>query len=96
MQFLFRWQHLTPDTQVRGRAGLISILEQLQGYEVPAGSWEAVLASRVANYQPTWLDELCLGGEVVWGRLSPPADSRCDQGIGRDLLQVPAGRSRAR
>jgi len=31
-----------------------------------------VLASRVANYQPAWLDELCLGGEVVWGRLSPP------------------------
>ncbi len=73
VQFLLRWHHLTPDTQVRGRAGLISVLEQLQGYEVPAGMWEAVLASRVANYQPSWLDELCLGGEVVWGRLSPPA-----------------------
>jgi len=73
VQFLLRWQHLTPDTQVRGRAGLISVLEQLQGYQVPAGSWEAVLAGRVANYQPGWLDELCLGGEVVWGRLSSPA-----------------------
>ena len=73
VQFLLRWQHLTPDTQVRGRAGLVSVLEQLQGYEVPAGSWEAVLAGRVANYQPGWLDELCLGGEIVWGRLSSPA-----------------------
>jgi len=80
VQFLFRWQHLTDDTKVRGRAGLVSVLEQLQGYEVPAGSWEAVLASRVANYQPGWLDELCLGGEVVWGRLSPPAagDDDCE------------------
>jgi len=74
VQFLFRWQHLTNDTKVRGRAGLTSVLEQLQGYEIPAGSWEAVLASRVANYQPGWLDELCLGGEVVWGRLSPRVD----------------------
>lgn len=73
VQFLLRWQHLTPDTQVRGRAGLVSVLEQLQGYQVPAGSWEAILAGRVANYQPAWLDELCLGGEIVWGRLSSPA-----------------------
>lgn len=73
VQFLLQWQHLTTDTQVRGRAGLTSVLEQLQGYEIPAGSWEAILAARVANYQPAWLDELCLGGEVVWGRLSSPA-----------------------
>jgi len=73
VQFLLRWQHLTPDTQVRGRPGLIAVLEQLQGYEIPAGSWEAALAGRVANYQPGWLDELCLGGEIVWGRLSPPS-----------------------
>ena len=77
VQFLLRWQHLTPDTHVKGRAGLIAVLEQLQGYEVPAGSWEAVLSGRVANYQPSWLDELCLGGEVVWGRLSPPVAAPC-------------------
>ena len=71
MQFLFRWQHLSLDAKVKGRAGLLAVLEQLQGYEVPAGSWESVLAARVADYQPVWLDELCLGGEVVWGRLSP-------------------------
>ena len=91
VQFLFRWQHLTTDTQVRGRAGLISVLEQLQGYEIPAGTWEAVLASRVANYQPAWLDELCLGGEVVWGRLSPPTDAfTCDDADSeRDDERIP-------
>jgi ATP-dependent Lhr-like helicase len=74
VSFLLGWHHLTDDTQVRGRAGLLSVLEQLQGYELPAGSWEAVLSARVANYQPAWLDELCLGGEIVWGRLSPRVD----------------------
>ncbi len=72
VQFLLEWHHLAAGTQVRGRPGLLSVLEQLQGYEVPAGSWDSVLADRVADYKPEWLDELCLGGEVVWGRLSPP------------------------
>ncbi|MEM7096083.1 MAG: DEAD/DEAH box helicase [Actinomycetota bacterium] len=72
VQFLLEWHNLAGGTQVRGRAGLLSVLEQLQGYEIPAGSWDTVLADRVADYRPEWLDELCLGGEVVWGRLSPP------------------------
>ena len=72
VQFLLEWHHLSGGTQVRGRAGLLSVLEQLQGYEIPAGSWDAILADRVADYRPGWLDELCLGGEVVWGRVSPP------------------------
>jgi len=74
VQFLLSWQHLSLDSQVRGKPGVLAVLEQLQGYEIPAGSWEAVLASRVSNYKPEWLDELCLGGEVVWGRLSPRVD----------------------
>lgn len=74
VQFLLGWHHLTPPTQVRGRAGLLAVLEQLQGYELPAGSWDSILGARVSNYQPAWLDELCLAGEVVWGRLSPRVD----------------------
>jgi ATP-dependent Lhr-like helicase len=30
-----------------------------------------VLARRVADYDPKWLDQLCLTGAVGWGRLSP-------------------------
>jgi ATP-dependent Lhr-like helicase len=30
-----------------------------------------VLARRIANYDPKWLDQLCLTGAVGWGRLSP-------------------------
>jgi ATP-dependent Lhr-like helicase len=72
MQFLCRWQHLGRGTQLHGVDGLFQVLKQLQGYEISAAAWEAsVLPSRLANYDPEWLDRLCLSGEVQWGRLSP-------------------------
>jgi ATP-dependent Lhr-like helicase len=44
----------------------------LQGLDLPAVAWERDLfAARVENYRPEWLDELCLTGEVGWGRLVP-------------------------
>jgi ATP-dependent Lhr-like helicase len=46
------------------------VIEQLQGFEIPAGEWERLFAQRVESYKPEWLDDLCLSGEVVWGRLS--------------------------
>ncbi len=68
--FLQRWWHAAPGTQRQGRAGLAEVIEQLQGFELPAGDWERVLAERVESYRPEWLDDLCLSGEVAWGRLS--------------------------
>jgi len=74
MRFLLRWQHVAPETQMEGRRGLLAVIEQLQGFEVAAGSWEeAVLPARVAGYRPEWLDDLCLSGEVVWGRFAARA-----------------------
>jgi len=70
IRFLLAWQHVKPGTQQHGRDGLQRVIERLQGYEIAAGAWERdVLTSRVAGYQPGWLDELCLSGEVTWGRL---------------------------
>ena len=66
------WQHVAPGSQLEGRSGLLSAIEQLQGLEAPAGDWETeILPVRVAGYDPHWLDELCLAGEVAWGRLTP-------------------------
>ncbi len=80
VRFLGRWQHLAPGTQLEGRAGLLVAIEQLQGVEVPAGDWEThVLSARVAGYDPRWLDELCLSGEVAWGRLTPRPDRDVDE-----------------
>ena len=68
--FLQSWWHAHPGTRRQGRAGLAEVIEQLQGFEWPAGDWERLLAERVESYRPEWLDDLCLSGEVVWGRLS--------------------------
>ncbi len=68
--FLESWWHSAPGTQRHGRAGLAEVIEQLQGFEWPAGEWERVFAERVESYRPEWLDDLCLSGEVTWGRLS--------------------------
>jgi len=75
VRFLTGWQHATPTTRAEGRAGLLAVLEQLQGIEAPAAEWEAhILPTRVEGYDARWLDELCLSGEVVWGRLTPRAE----------------------
>ncbi|HZA79610.1 MAG TPA: DEAD/DEAH box helicase [Acidimicrobiales bacterium] len=72
MRFLLRWQHLAPDTQVAGEAGLVAVLEQLQGFESAAVSWELeLLARRMRRYEPAWLDRLCHDGQVAWLRLTP-------------------------
>ncbi len=71
MRFLLRWQRVTPDTRAEGPEGLAAVLELLDGYEVPAGAWEAdVLPARLGEYDPLWLDGLCLAGEIAWGRLT--------------------------
>ena len=70
MRFLLRWQHVAPGTQREGRAGLAKVIEQLQGFEVPAGAWEErVLAARVTAFRTEWLDDLCHSGMVAWARL---------------------------
>jgi ATP-dependent helicase Lhr and Lhr-like helicase len=71
VRFLLRWQHVAPGTQREGREGLLAVIEQLQGFEIAAGSWEpAILPARVRGYRPEWLDELCLSGHVAWARLA--------------------------
>ncbi len=72
MQWLLNWQHVAPGTQVAGERGALEVLRQLQGFEIPANAWERqVLARRIVDYDPKWLDQLCLTGAVGWGRLSP-------------------------
>ena len=73
-----------------GADGLMRVIEQLEGVALPAGLWEtAIFPARVRDYQPSMLDELLTGGDVVWvgskaggtGALEPgeiafhPADS---------------------
>ncbi|MPY80315.1 MAG: DEAD/DEAH box helicase [Actinophytocola sp.] len=84
MRFLLRWQHVVPDTRREGKLGVIAVVEQLQGYQLAAGAWEDVLAARVDGYRREWLDEVCLSGDVTWGRLSlrSPADEQAPRHSG--------------
>ncbi len=84
MRWLMKWQHVAPGSQVSGQRGTLEVVQQLQGFEIPASAWERrVLARRIADYDPQWLDQLCLTGALGWGRLSPhPAT--LDSGGGGD------------
>jgi ATP-dependent helicase Lhr and Lhr-like helicase len=71
VRFLLRWQHVAEGTRREGRFGVLSVIEQLQGFELATGAWEhSILAARVEGYRREWLDELCISGQVSWGRLS--------------------------
>jgi len=71
MGFLFARQHVSGTRRLEGKRGLLEAIAALQGFELSAVAWERdVLPSRVVNYNPQWLDELCLAGHVAWARLS--------------------------
>jgi ATP-dependent Lhr-like helicase len=73
MRFLFVWQKVAAEHRVQGPESVAAIIDQLEGFEAPAGSWESeILPGRVTDYDPAWLDALCLSGKLSWLRLSPP------------------------
>ncbi len=67
-RFLPSWQNV--DAFRRAGAGIDRLREALgplQGVALTPKVWEAdVLPRRLGAYSPTWLDELCTSGEVVW------------------------------
>jgi ATP-dependent Lhr-like helicase len=77
MRYLLAWQKVAPDHQMEGPESVRAIIEQLEGFEAPAAAWEGeLLPARMTEYDPAWLDALCLSGEIVWARLTPPSAAR--------------------
>ena len=77
-RFLPAWQHVVPEGgasgrgRLRGPDGVLAAVEQLAGCAVPASALEPlVLAARVPDYSPAWLDELTAAGEVLWAGHAP-------------------------
>jgi ATP-dependent Lhr-like helicase len=63
--FAPRWHHIGGNA--RGIEAVAAALEQLQGTVIPASALEKlILPSRVADYTPAYLDELCASGDVLW------------------------------
>jgi len=72
-RFLLAWQRADAEHRTQGPEGVAAVLDLLDGYQLPAAAWEPeVLALRVAEYTPAWLDQLCFTGRIGWGRLTPP------------------------
>ncbi len=70
MRFLIAWQHVAPDARVSGPDALANVIAQLEGFEAPAAAWESeLLPARVAGYEISWVDDLCLSGRILWARL---------------------------
>ena len=80
MRFLFRWQRVAMegrDYRQEGEAGLLAVLQQLEGFAIPAGAWERdILPLRVKNYLPSDLDKLCAAGRIAWVR---PIEASCSE-----------------
>jgi ATP-dependent Lhr-like helicase len=71
IRFLFGWQHASPGTRAQHNGSLLQVIEQLQGFEAAASAWETeLLPLRMAGYDASALDRLCIGGEAVWGRFN--------------------------
>jgi ATP-dependent Lhr-like helicase len=71
VRFLGEWQRVLPESRMQGSDALAAVLTQLEGFEAPAGAWETeIIPSRMAEYEPQWLDEHCRAGRVIWTRLA--------------------------
>jgi ATP-dependent helicase Lhr and Lhr-like helicase len=72
LRFLLSWQRVAPDARMQGPDALEVVVAQLEGFEAPAGAWETeILPARIAEYEPSWLDDQCLAGRIAWARLTP-------------------------
>lgn len=73
LRFLTYHHGVVPSKKRAGSNGLFEVIALMQGIDIPAVAWERdVLPARLDSYRAEWLDELCLTGEVGWGRLYPP------------------------
>jgi len=84
-EFLFARQQIEPVQRdsaelppgLDGQTKLQAALVALDGYSVPASSWEAdLMPARVNDYDPNWLDVLCISGRAFWGRYSLPSANK--------------------
>ncbi|ABL81834.1 MULTISPECIES: ATP-dependent helicase [unclassified Nocardioides] len=70
-RFLAAWQRVATGSTSRGARrgvdGVLAVVDQLAGCALPASALEPlVLAARVSDYEPSYLDELTASGEVLW------------------------------
>lgn len=89
VRWLVNWQHLTPESQLRGEQGLLEVIKQLQGLEIPAKAWEKeIFLKRVKDYDSGMLDRLCFMGMIGWGRLFPVSKNNVENKTASDVKRI--------
>jgi ATP-dependent Lhr-like helicase len=83
LRFLFDWQRVLPEARMQGPDAVAAVLTQLEGFEAAAAAWESdIMPSRIADYDPHWLDEHCRAGRFVWARLEAGKGGDSERGAG--------------
>ena len=84
MKFLLKHQFIDSENKVKNRQGFNKIIDQMEGFEIPAASWETdIFPTRMQEYKSFWLDETTMYGETLWCRLKQAG--REDEGGGSRL-----------
>jgi ATP-dependent helicase Lhr and Lhr-like helicase len=97
LRFLCEWQRVLPESRMQGSDALAAVLTQLEGFEAPAGAWETeIIPSRMAEYEPQWLDEHCRAGRVIWTRLAARGTARSATGLAAHAAKQSAEPERGR
>ena len=78
MRFLLRWHHVAPGSQRTGRAGVMAVVDQLQGFEIAAGRLGGGDPPRPGGELPAALARRPL--PVGRARLGPPGAARRGRG----------------
>jgi ATP-dependent Lhr-like helicase len=88
VDYLLRWQGAHPAERRGSAEALAETLERLEALPLAAPIWEqTVLPSRVAGYQPRWLDEWVAGGSGAWVCRGDVEGNAQVAFIGRELLR---------
>jgi ATP-dependent Lhr-like helicase len=101
-QFLMDLHHvlpvpgLGPETShtptLDGQTQLQNSLNLMDGFVAPAAAWESdIFPLRIKDYDPNWLDVMCVSGKLVWGRYSLPSTSQSIAGKGGKAKKRAAG-----
>lgn len=77
MRYLFEWQFVTSESRLEGPQALENVLDQMEGFEAPAASWEgSIFPGRIKDYDYLWLDVHCLSGNFLWGRFANKSQAK--------------------
>jgi ATP-dependent Lhr-like helicase len=89
VDFMIKWQHIHPDTALKGKEGVYNAIKQLQGMEEHITCWERYfLASRVSDYKSEFLDQLISEKRVSFGRFNPLPEYEAYTLPNRGIIQL--------